>query len=493
MFVPAEQLIASLNLEFRKLAPRLGDFATDGSGTQAVAHGLHLLEARQAHGKEWLRAALDGYIAALEASEAMLDGISNGAIGKLLQTVRDSRQQLAGRPIDVQWTEIAGLGEKLIVALNDCELTADQRRQLCSLIVDWEEKALLSELDTGDAHSDKPDHEITKTRLEAYLGDRFNDPTLKVGTFQPLAGGFGKETIIFSVEQGPISGEFVMRRDLGRGVSLSNDCHVIDREYPIIRSLRGHGFPAPEALWLDTEHTMLPGGDFIVMRRAPGTLGGSFFGAQTEIPASLAATLAQIAARLHALPPLTELGDAASFIRTDLWDLSRGEAARRYIRGWYDYWLAEAHSPSPSLAAIYGWLFDNAPARSGRASLLHGDIGFHNFLFDKGALSAVLDWEFAHIGDPAEEIGYIKLTVGGAFDWDSFMQSYVEAGGDEIDRQTLHYFQVWGYARNASAANIAVTRFNHGVVNDLKLSVLPHYHYTRFIRGAEALIAAGPA
>ena len=488
MLIPAARLLDGLHHSFRGLMPRLADSQTDGSAAQAVAHGLGLLRQRGTGGAEWYALALASFGVLLDRIDTLVTGAADATLETAIARARAALPGLADTQIEPGWEALTGLAEQLVVAINAAPQADDRRRALCAAIVDWEERALLDQLGSDDEAATS-DHAITQARLEAYLRDRFDDPATIVTTFQPLAGGFGKETIIFAA-QGALNGEFVIRRDLGDGVSLANDCHEIAREFPVIQALHERGFPAPEALWLDTDHALLPGGDFIVMRRAPGTLGGNVFGAQTAIPSSLAATLADIAARLHALPPLTELGDGASFIRSDLWSLSRTQATERYIRAWYDYYLSEAHSGSPALAAIYGWLLDNIPDRPGPACLLHGDLGFHNFLFDQGELSAVLDWEFAHIGDPAEELGYIKLTVGGALDWDAFMRAYVAAGGDPIDPAALHFFQIWGYARNASAANIFATRFSTGAVGDLKLTVLPHHHFTRFIRGAEALINA---
>jgi aminoglycoside phosphotransferase (APT) family kinase protein len=487
MLASTQRITSALAHEFRKLLPRLSDSGTDGSAAQAIMHGLTLLQERDRNGEAWSRETLADRRATLDRLKATLP--EDAEVRHLIEA---AAQAGASGPVADEWHKLASANETLAMALNRLPLTPAQRVDLCAAMVDWEAGALSRDLGTDGGSATAPDTEISKERLEAYLRTRFDDPALAVDVFQPLAGGFGKETIIFSAEGKALSGQFVMRRDLGKSVSLTNDCHEISREYPVVRALHKKGFPAPDALWLDTEHSDLPGGDFVVMRRSPGTLGGSFFGAQAAIPPSIGGALADIAARLHALPPLEELGDVASFIRPDLWTLSRGEAARRYIEGWYDYYLSEAHCPSPALASIYGWLLDNVPDRPGRPSMIHGDIGFHNFLFQDGALSAVLDWEFAHIGDPAEELGYIRLTVGAGLDWPDFMARYVAAGGDPVDERTLHFFQVWGFARNASAANIVISRFNRGVVDDLKLSVLPHHHYTKFLRGAHALIASAP-
>jgi aminoglycoside phosphotransferase (APT) family kinase protein len=330
--------------------------------------------------------------------------------------------------------------------------------------------------------------EIDRENLTAYLRDRFAEPELQVTVLQPLAGGFGKQTFLFEVAGRALSGAFVMRRDMGKRASVPNDCHLVRQEYRVVEAAFARSFPAPMALWVDAEHRLLPGGDFMVMRRSAGKLAGDFFGARTTVPVGLADALADVTARLHTLGPLRELGDLTDSIRHELWGLSRHACTERYIRNWFELFLREDHTPSPALVGLYSWLLDNVPARVGKPVLLHGDIGFHNFLFDGDRLSAVLDWEFSHIGDPAEELGYIKVTVGAALDWDRLLGRYCAAGGSPVDAATLRYFQVWAYVRNATAANLISTLFDNGQADDLKLAILPVAHIPHFIQGAQALI-----
>lgn len=491
MLLPMHVLTRALRREYAGLLPLLSDSGTLASGAVAIGNAIDLLAQRAERGP---KALVEQAAGLRKAAVRMAAAFGTG----------DGAAALAGLADDLVRFEPANLelGEtRLRDAMRSFEtiVAREATRAPAALasgeaavaLAEWEAGALLAEL-PPQAEEATSTFAITRDKLETYLRDRFREPDLALTGFRPLPGGFGKETILFSVAGVSLSGDFVMRRDPGDNQSLTNDCHEVAREYPVIRAAHERGFPAPDALWLDTEHALLPGGHFIVMRKSPGELGGDFFGAAAQVAPELSDALAGIAARLHTLEPLVELGDLASFIKPELWSLSRGEAARRYIAGWRDYYLAEAHTPSPALLAIYGWLLENVPNRPQPASLVHGDVGFNNFLFENGQLTAVLDWEFAHVGDPAEELGYIAVTTGASLDWSRFMAGYVAASGDPVDARTLHFFKVWAYARNASASNILWTRFADGLIDDLKVSILPYHHYPHFIRGAAQLIAQGP-
>jgi aminoglycoside phosphotransferase (APT) family kinase protein len=332
------------------------------------------------------------------------------------------------------------------------------------------------------------DTAITALRLQAYLADRFDDASLRVTDFRPLPGGYGKETILFMVEGQALSGAFVMRRDRDEP-TMDNDCHRVRYEFPVIRAAYDHGFPAPEALWVDEEHQLLPGGDFLIMTRAPGTSGGNVHGAAGKVDQALVDLLAGSVARLHQLPPMRELGDLTDGIASHLWDLPLAEVTRRYIQSIKDLYLREMAMPSPAVLALYGWLMDNIPEAPGRPVLLHGDIGFHNFIVDDGRLSAVVDWEFSHIGDPADDVGYVRNTVGNSLDWGAFMDAYRAAGGPDLDEARVRFFQIWGHVRNLTASQLTTNCFETGKLDELKLGHVGHSMMAGFLRPIRDMMA----
>lgn len=486
MYIPAARMIDVLGKEFSKVAAMLPEGPSEASSAQAIEMVLRLLKQRQQDGMAAVRNQFEQLFRVLD--RVSLPSSSNQ---NRLDALRARVDDCAGlEPLEALWIEVLGCLEDIVAEINSqTTLSKEEKNRLCQSLVQFESSDLLRQIGDEASETSAADTRITHAKLQDYLRDRFDEPMLKLTSMQPLAGGFGKETILFAVDGHALTGEFVMRRDIGDNSGLENDCHKVDIEYRVIRAAYEKGFPAPEAIWLDTEHALLPGSDFIIMRRSPGVAGGSFFGASNAISEDLSDVLADIAARLHALPPVTELGDLNESICGRVWSMSRAEAIRSYIQGWYDFWRSESHNPSPAIVSLYGWLLTNVPDRHGAPSLLHGDFGFHNFLMEDGQIQAVVDWEFAHVGDPAEDLGYIKVTVGQSLDWDKFMSAYLAAGGEPIDDMTLNFFQVWAYVRNASAANLIANLFVEGIADDLKLSILSYIHIPHFINQAWNIIA----
>jgi aminoglycoside phosphotransferase (APT) family kinase protein len=86
--------------------------------------------------------------------------------------------------------------------------------------------------------------------------------------------------------------------------------------------------------------------------------------------------------------------------------------------------------------------------------LVHGDFRTGNFLFDrKGEITALLDWEMAHVGDPMEDVGW---AVGKLWGWPEHdrpghlilrpdaMAIWEQASGMRVDPEALRWWTVLG-------------------------------------------------
>ena len=66
--------------------------------------------------------------------------------------------------------------------------------------------------------------------------------------------------------------------------------------------------------------------------------------------------------------------------------------------------------PHPELDYIRAWLGARAP-QAEAIVLVHGDFKPGNALVEHGTVTAKLDWETAHLGDPLEDLGWITNPV----------------------------------------------------------------------------------
>ncbi|WP_331769106.1 phosphotransferase family protein (plasmid) [Embleya sp. NBC_00888] len=118
-----------------------------------------------------------------------------------------------------------------------------------------------------------------------------------------------------------------------------------------------------------------------------------------------------------------------------------------------DTWLTRLDVGSPILELAARWLAANAPP-AGPASLVHGDVRTGNLLVAPDGLVAVLDWELAHVGAPAEDLGWFctrawqfgadAKPAGGFGTREELLAAYTAAGGSPITRPELHFWEVFG-------------------------------------------------
>lgn len=360
----------------------------------------------------------------------------------------------------------------------DNSLPGDDYLDLARKSCAWEKRFVVDPPSPGQAGNGSGD--FTLDKVQRYLDDRFPGQGSQVKRVNVLPGGYGKQTIMIEVEGGPVAGSLVVRRDLGFPV-LDNDCHFVRREYPLLKALHKTGYPVPEPLWLERNSPLLPGGDFIVTRKVDGQVQGDVLGTSGDIPDVLVDELAKYVARLHQLPPLAELGSQVESLDAGLWHETITTCGRKYIESFYDFFRRTPTIPQPALTAMFGWLINNIPVCDEPPSLIHGDIGFHNFLVKDNRITCLLDWEFGHIGDPAEDIGYIKSAIGSKIDWNHFLSLYRQYGGRDIDPQRIVFYQVWGYLRNSVGCAISGYRFGTGDLNEVKLGIVPYRYISIYI------------
>jgi Phosphotransferase enzyme family len=94
------------------------------------------------------------------------------------------------------------------------------------------------------------------------------------------------------------------------------------------------------------------------------------------------------------------------------------------------------------------WLHHHQPAGRGLGDmrLLHGDAGVNNFLFERGRLTAFVDWELAIIADPMSDLGNARFreALYPTGTYPALIAAYETAAGSPIDQYAVNYYTALG-------------------------------------------------
>lgn len=108
----------------------------------------------------------------------------------------------------------------------------------------------------------------------------------------------------------------------------------------------------------------------------------------------------------------------------------------------------------PFVELCIDWLAANIPSYEGPVVLVQGDTGPGNFLYEAGRVTAVLDWELAHWGDPMDDIAWLSLrTVQDTFThFPDRLREYEELSGHHIDPGRVWYYRLLAETRLAASS-----------------------------------------
>jgi aminoglycoside phosphotransferase (APT) family kinase protein len=253
----------------------------------------------------------------------------------------------------------------------------------------------------------------------------------------PIPGGASRETLL--IEAG--DRRYVLRRDPPGSESLV----PIGDEFALIGAAADAGTPVPEPVAFEPD-----GGRFetagMLMAEVEGTSVAPRILRKPEYEAArgrLADQLAQALARIHAIDPGTLDGVLPEPVV---------DPALAQIEEW-ERQLDAIGEPLPTVELGLRWLRAKLPEPV-EPRLVHGDFRLGNFIVDEAGLGAVIDWELAHLGDPAEDIGWLCIRswrfgnddrpVAGVGDLEPFLASYEAAGGNPIGPERLRFWEVLG-------------------------------------------------
>jgi aminoglycoside phosphotransferase (APT) family kinase protein len=212
------------------------------------------------------------------------------------------------------------------------------------------------------------------------------------------------------------------------------DPRRLERETRIMQALWPRGVPVPQV------HGWNPELRATLFSRDPGSADLD----KVDDPAQQRAVMEdfiRVVARFHTLD-LDELGldDVMQYKPRTPAECALGEVD--LIVGQWRSFLDRYDDP----LTVYGldWLRRFVPDKVARVSLIQGDTGPVNFMFQGDRVSAVIDWELGHYGDPLEDLGNIMVREfynpsGGL---EGLFELYERESGIPYDRFRARYYAV---------------------------------------------------
>jgi aminoglycoside phosphotransferase (APT) family kinase protein len=161
------------------------------------------------------------------------------------------------------------------------------------------------------------------------------------------------------------------------------------------------------------------------------------------------------------------------------------------LRHWYAIYRAAVTQPIPLLEWCFGWLRTHL-APTGPSVVVHGDPGPGNALQDNRGVTAVIDWEFAHAGDAAEDWAYLALIrgrrIGSPDEWKQRLSSTV---GVEYDQPTWDAWEAFNSVKGACVNLTALDVFARTARPNPDLLAIGIAVHLRFLARALELTAPG--
>jgi aminoglycoside phosphotransferase (APT) family kinase protein len=280
--------------------------------------------------------------------------------------------------------------------------------------------------------------------LEAKLGP--------VASARLLPGGASKEAWAVDLADGA---KLLVRR-ASVGV-IHRDTLTLEQEFRVLQAAVAAGVAAPRPVEYLGE---LEGHEAFAMERVPGeTIGRRIV---RDPPEGLPEQLAEQLARIHAIEPLDFL--------------PRGDVIARF----YDE-LDSVGEPHPAIEYGLAWVRERLPEPRA-LTFCHGDFRIGNFAVDESGLVSVLDWEFAHVGDPVEDVawpivrawrfGADDRRLGGVGDVEPYLARYNELTGRDVRPDELDVWEVLGNVKWAIGCLTQCRRHLNGQDRSVEYAVL---------------------
>ena len=290
-------------------------------------------------------------------------------------------------------------------------------------------------LGTGNAAPPSfPSSGLNKVSPGGRVNDREIIEWVTAATGRSVTGvsrvGYGSSRATYLIDSP--EGDLAARVDTGQGPMAGTEL-TLDREAEVYRALAGTPVRIP------TLHAVAPGGRALLVDRAPGTHD------LTQLSTTDKAVVMDD--YIDAIAEIHNIDAAGLSLPSYRRPTSPVENATNEIQLWGHILDERAVKPWPFVHFARRVLTECAPTTVERSVLCHGDVGPGNFVHDQGRVSAVLDWEFSHIGDPMDDLGWWVFRghefSGDCGDLAAQLRRWSQATGLPVDKRRIEYYKAF--------------------------------------------------
>jgi aminoglycoside phosphotransferase (APT) family kinase protein len=275
----------------------------------------------------------------------------------------------------------------------------------------------------------------------------------RIESMHLLPGGASKEAWAVDAD-----GERLLVRRAGGGV-IHEDTLSLEHEFQVLEAALEEGVKVPRPV---AYLGQLGGREAFAMELVEGeTIGRRIV---RDPPPGLETELAEEVAKIHAIPP-----ERLPF-------LGSGDVLERF-----EHELDSVGEPHPAIEYGLWWLREHRPEPLDDV-VSHGDFRIGNVVVTDRGLQYLLDWEFAHLGDPREDVswpvvrawrfGADERRLGGVGDVGPYLERYSQRTGREISEDELDWWEVLGNVKWATGCLTQCRRHLTGVDRSVEYAVL---------------------
>ena len=166
------------------------------------------------------------------------------------------------------------------------------------------------------------------------------------------------------------------------------------------------------------------------------------------------------------------------------------QATHAQIDRWHAVYRSATTRPIPLLEEAAAWLHHHAPPLQ-RIAVVHGDAGPGIFVHDGGSIVALTDFEFTHLGDPAEDWSFCLAMRGvRTMPRERWLALFAEHAGVSMTPERWRFWEAFNLFKGACANRTCLSLFESGRNRAPNMAIIGTALHQLFLRRLVDLVVA---